>query len=310
MKVHFIALFSLWSSIASASSELTISINNVHAACSGISSELSELKKMAGITTATTSIGTAASSISLGVGLAKVNTDTKITNIQTQLAQMDKNRNLEKITISNPTKLNTELDTYYKSIKEMSPTELNQALSELETKSKKLGNWRTGALATATATNIAGSIMSGTNTIKDDLQTKIDKCVNSVRKLSNTRMQAHLSKTATNNEVSKAEKIIQACEAWTTVDISSINKRSTGATVSSGIGAGLGLAGTITSASANSQSVRNDDKTKEKNLNTAANMLAGGTTAASLSATIFNATQISAIKHATTVAEKCEEALK
>ena len=49
-----------------------------------------------------------------------------------------------------------------------------------------------------------------------------------------------------------------------------------------------------------------DFKNKEKNLNTAANVLAGGTTAASLSATIFNATQISAIKRAATVADECE----
>ena len=72
-----------------------------------------------------------------------------------------------------------------------------------------------------------------------------------------------------------------------------------------------GLAGTITSASANSDGVRNgDDTQREKKLNTAANVLAGGTTAASLSATIFNATQISAIKRAATVADECEGALK
>ena len=64
------------------------------------------------------------------------------------------------------------------------------------------------------------------------------------------------------------------------------------------------------SASANSKDVRDGDSNKEKNLNTAANVLAGGTTAASLSATIFNATQINAIKRAATVADECEGALK
>ena len=124
-------------------------------------------------------------------------------------------------------------------------------------------------------------------------------------------MQARIDGSATNTDLARAENIIRACDAWTTVDISSINKRSTGATVSSGIGAGLGLAGTITSASANSKDVRDgDDKQKEKNLNTAANVLAGGTTAASLSGTIFNATQINAIKRAATVADECEGALR
>ena len=66
----------------------------------------------------------------------------------------------------------------------------------------------------------------------------------------------------------------------------------------------------MTSASANSQSVRDGDVAREKNLNTAANVLAGGTTVASGVATVFNATQINAIKRATTVAEACERALK
>ena len=123
-------------------------------------------------------------------------------------------------------------------------------------------------------------------------------------------MQARIDGSATNADLARAENIIRACDAWTTVDVSSINNRSTGATVSAGIGAGLGLAGTITSASANSDGVRNGDDDKEKKLNTAANVLAGGTTAASLSATIFNATQISAIKRAATVADECEGALK
>lgn len=61
---------------------------------------------------------------------------------------------------------------------------------------------------------------------------------------------------------------------------------------------------------ANSDKVRNDNtdsgKQKEKNLNTASNVLAGTTTVASAAATVFNATQISAIKRVVSVAEKCE----
>ena len=50
-------------------------------------------------------------------------------------------------------------------------------------------------------------------------------------------------------------------------------------------------------------------KQKEKNLNTAANVMAGGATVASGVATIFNATQIGAIKRAVNIAAECEEAL-
>jgi hypothetical protein len=56
--------------------------------------------------------------------------------------------------------------------------------------------------------------------------------------------------------------------------------------------------------------VREGDANKEKNLNTAANVLAGGTTVASGVATVFNATQISAIKRAAAVADGCERALR
>ena len=70
------------------------------------------------------------------------------------------------------------------------------------------------------------------------------------------------------------------------------------------------MAGTITSASANSKDVRDGDSDKEKNLNTTANVLSGVTTVASATATGFNAAQISAIKKVAEVAEKCTGVLK
>jgi hypothetical protein len=84
--------------------------------------------------------------------------------------------------------------------------------------------------------------------------------------------------------------------------------------ISSVVGATTGLAGTVTSAMANTDKTRNDNtdagKQKEKNLNTASNVLAGASTVASATATVFNATQISAIKKVATVAQKCTEVLK
>ena len=83
---------------------------------------------------------------------------------------------------------------------------------------------------------------------------------------------------------------------------------------SSIVGAGTGVVGTITSALANSDKIRNDDsergQQKEKNLNTSANVLAVGSTVASATATVFNATQIKAIKDVAKVASQCSEVLK
>ena len=310
MRIYVGIFMSLMVGVAHANSDLSAAIENVRITCGNISTELTDMKKMAGIATAVTGVGTVAGGVALGTGLAKTNADKEIADLEQQLARLDADRNLQTITIS-ATNLQNELDQYQASIQTLSKSELQEQKSEAEQKSKNLGNIRTGTLAVATATNIAGAVMSGTNRVKGNLKQQIDECLASVKTLSNVRMQARISKTVTDADLARAENIVRACDAWSTVDVSSINNRSTGATVSAGIGAGLGLAGTITSASANSDGVRNgDDKQREKNLNTAANVLAGGTTAAGLSATIFNATQISAIKRAATVADECEGALK
>lgn len=297
MRISVMVLLSLWAGVAHANPDLSAAIENVRTACGNISAELTDMKKMAGITSVVTGVGTVAGGVALGTGLAKANVDKEI----------EAKEKLPLLIIENEQAFRNELSTYAESINKTANTEIGLA----EQKSKNLGNIRTGTLATATATNIAGAVMSGTNRVKGDLKQQIDECLASVKILSNVRMQARIDSSANDTDLARAENIIRACDAWTTVDVSSINNRSTGATVSSGIGAGLGLAGTITSASANSDDVRKgDDTQREKNLNTAANVLAGGTTAAGLSATIFNATQISAIKRAATVADECEGALK
>ena len=312
MRLTFGILLSLMVGVAHANTDLTAAIENVRTTCGNISAELADMKKMAGITTAVTGVGTVAGGVALGTGLAKANVDKEIEELEAQIAELKKSRSgvpVEKLEIANQNKFNQSLEDFFRTYS----AELQQKATELsaaEKKSKTLGNVRTGTMAAATATNIAGAVMSGTNRVKGDLKQQIDECLASVKTLSNVRMQARIDGSATNTDLARAENIIRACDAWTTVDISSINKRSTGATVSAGIGAGLGLVGTITSASANSKDVRDGDSDKEKNLNTAANVLAGGTTAASLSGTIFNATQISAIKRAATVADECEGALK
>lgn len=308
MRLTFGILLSLMVGVAHANTDLTAAIENVRTTCGNISAELSDMKKMAGITTAVTGVGTVAGGVALGTGLAKANVDKEIEELESQIARLIAERGdvpIEHLQIEDEALFKRQVNEFiaYYQAKE-------QEISVAEQKSKNLGNWRTGTLAATTATNIAGAVMSGTNRVKGDLKQQIDECLVSVKTLSNIRMQARIDGSATDTDLARAENIIRACDAWTTVDITSINNRSKGATVSSGIGAGLGLVGTIASASANSKDVHDGDSDKEKNLNTAANVLAGGTTAASLSATIFNATQINAIKHAATVADECEGALR
>lgn len=179
--------------------------------------------------------------------------------------------------------------------------------------SKRLGNWRTGLVAGNTATNIAGATISSTNKVSDDFSTLIGACRAAVNELRNEWMTARLNGADT-KQLDLARHIIDSCGDYDILDVSKINNRADGAMWSSIVGAATGAGGIITSAIANSDKTRNDNsdhgRTSEKNLNTASNVLAVGATVASGTATVFNATQISAIKRAFEIAEKCSGALR
>lgn len=280
-----------------------------YTACVGIDDELSDLKTMAGINTAITSVGTATGVGATVTGLVKSNKDKQIE------IKLEKLREIEQ---KNPGLQST--DAEWDNFESGLTTELANAKIEVEKyqaeieklnqQSKKLGNWRTGLMTGATATNVAGAIIAGTNRVDGDLKTQIDNCISGVKTLRNSIMQARMDGT----DVSEAESIASACGEYEYVDVSKINNRAKGATISSTVGAATGLAGTVASATANSNKIRDAQgdaaQQKEKNLNTASNVLAGATTVASATATVFNATQISAIKKVAAVAEKCTGVLK
>lgn len=308
-----------------ASDALDYAISQARINCLGISDELNHLKTMAGINTAVTGVGTVAGGVALGTGLAKVGVDKKAEDIEIELERLyalASQQNTSELSDIPMDGAFVELDFDISMVPEGRLTEVTQndiavaeaELAKLEAKSKNLGNWRTGTLAVNTATNIAGTIISAGNRVKGDLQLQINECIASIDELSRVRMQVLVDKTADATELEYAERIIQACGEWDMVNISSINSKAKGAAISSGIGIGVGLAGTITSAVANTDATRNDNsesgKQKEQNLNTVSNVLAGGATVASGVSTVFNATQINAIKKAAVVAEQCEEVLK
>ena len=288
---------------------LNDALRATYTACVGIDDELADLKTMAGINTAITSVGTATGVGATVTGLVKADKDKQIE------IKLEKLREIEQ---KNPDLQST--DAEWDNFESGLTTELANAKTEVEKyqaeieklnqQSKKLGNWRTGLIAGATATNAAGAIIAGTNRVDDDLQTQINNCISSVTTLRNSMMQARIN----GEDVSEAETIASACGEYEYVDVSKINNRGRGAMISSTVGAATGLAGTITSATANSNKIRGAQgdaaQQKEKNLNTASNVLAGATTVASATATVFNATQISAIKKVAAVAEKCTGVLK
>ncbi|MCM1294792.1 MAG: hypothetical protein NC311_04515 [Muribaculaceae bacterium] len=280
---------------------LDSAIQNAQQKCIGIADEFNHMKTMAGINTAVTGVGTAAGIGAAVVGFSKAEIDKELDALSRELCgagYCDPN------TIENM----SDEDFFY----DVLPTMEQMAkLVELQDKSKNLGNWRTGLMAGSTATNIAGAIIAGNNKAKTDLRGAIDDCIAATAALRDARMQERVSNPQA--DLTAVDTIISACGAWQYVDLSKINNRANGAMWSSVAGATLGAAGTVTSAVANSNGVRTDasedGRKKEKNLNTASNVLAVGTSVASATATVFNATQISAIKQASNVADECERTL-
>ncbi len=291
-------------------SGLTAAIQNAKNSCSGISDSMSDLKRRAGINTAVTGVGTLSAGVALGAGIVKSNVDKTIETWEVALDDMIKKQQEQQVEF-----IRINLNDVEKSLDEKvkSTDALKSDIAMATDASKKLGNIRTGTLAGTAVLDTAGTIIAANNKVDDDLQTKIDNCMKYIKNLKSEEIRARTENTATEVELATANKIITNCRDWEFVDLSPINKRATGAAVSGGAGAALAVIGAITSASANSNSVRSDNsdagKQKEKNLNTASNVLAGGATAASGVATVFNATQISAIKKAAEMADKCEGAL-
>ena len=295
---------------AHAEMELDNSLRATYSACIGIDEALLDLKKMAGINTAVTAVGTGLGAGATVVGLIKEKKDKQADKIKLDKLEKIANWRLEN-NIKDPSDEEIAQFVANMTLDSANNTNVETELSKLNKQSKKLGNWRTGLLAGNTVTNVAGAVIAGTNRVDGDLQSQIDNCKNSLKNLQSAIMQAKLN----GEDINEAQTIYNTCNEFNYVDISKINKRAKGATISSIVGATTGLTGTVTSAMANSDSVRNQGiggtrTTKEKNLNTASNVLAGASTVASATATVFNATQIKAIKDVANVASKCSEVLK
>ena len=311
MKRFIPFLFTLFVMPAIADTQiLTDALRATYTACIGIDEELTDLKKMAGLNTAITAVGTATGAGATVVGVVKTAKDKKAETLEVILKEIEeKSKNHQEMTDTEISVFMSEFNSAYQTIL-TSEDEIESELDKTIKQSKSLGNWRTGLMAGSTATNVAGAIIASTNKVDEDLETQIKACVKSVNNLRSAIMQARMDGT----DISEAQSIATTCGEFEYADLSKINKRAQSATISAGIGAATGLAGTITSASANSDATRDDNtesgKKREKNLNTASNILAGTTTVAGATATAFNATQIKAIKQVAQIAANCTEVLK
>jgi len=287
---------------------LNIMLGEARRNCSGISKKINDMKTMAGINTAVTGVGALAGGGAIGTGLVKAAKDREIGNLQELLKHVDRlereNPNLTP-TAEETARFNEAFKAYGENV-----GQVESDIDKLKRESKTLGNWRTGLLAGNTAANVAGAVIAGGNTADGDLTSAISACKKSVANLEKARVQAGFDSSTNPQALLAAQRIITACGRYNGEDLQSIDGRAKGAMFASIGGAVIGGVGTAASAGANSDQTRSGDKDAEKNLNTAANVMAVGATASSAVATIFNGAQIAAINKAAATAKNCEEALR
>lgn len=286
--------------------DLDVAVQKVRENCLGINSRLDHMKLMAGISTGVGAVGTAVGAGALAAGIVKANTDKAIEDLlekivkKTEKGQQASDKELDDLIAD----LEKNWDKYTTKDAEMTKVD------ELTKKSKTLGNVRTGLLATNTATQVAGAALSSQTKVDGSLKEQINRCIVASDDLKESMQQARLE----NKDTTRAKRIVEACGEYRYVDLSKINNLATGATVTSSIGAVAGGVGTITSAVANTDSTRNDNtkdgKAKEKNLNTASNVLSGVSTATSAVSTVLNGVQIATIKKVVSVSDNCEKELQ
>lgn len=299
-----------------ADEELTAAMNNARAACGGISEQFENIKKMAGINTAITGVGTGVGAGAVATGIMKNNTDQEIADIDAALEKFKSGASI--ISDAEYSEIGFSAADLVAAINggdaaqadETKVSELEMARAAAVEKSKNLGNARTGLMAAGTATSIAGAVIAGKNQASSELKDKIQNCIAAVNTLATVKMQSRMNNSATEYELVRADNIISACGKYANVNADKINDLARVATVSSAIGAGTGISGTITSAVANSDNTRSGDANRANNLNTASNVLAGATTVTSAVSTVFNAVQIKTAREIIEISDACQETLK
>lgn len=267
-----------------AMSNLNTKIAVVQEACSGIKQNFDTIFGLSVGTAVSSGVGTFAAGSALAVGIAKANIDKKI-------------EELEKL-------------SSYELYQQVVALEKQNQKSALEKKSKQLGHARTGLMAGATATSAVSTGTSvGAVITADKLAKKIEECNANLQalKIAKGKLEAEGGKSE------QAENIIKNCTGYDKGNITVLKNLATANAVVSGVGTATALSGTITSALANTDKIRNDNsekgKKKEKNLNLVSNIFAGITTGTSAASTGLSAAQIIKAKKDSEMAEKCEGVL-
>lgn len=264
--------------------------------CSDINIELQQIKKSEIANTVVTGVGTAAAGGALVAGIKKKDFDKKAEELDKQMENVKNMTSQEFVSFLKNMARYQELKEQYNSLCKMK--------YDYQARATKLGNVRTGLMAGNTVTAVAGTVISHKNqsksdTIKDMIQTCLDTIKDNEQKIGQTMFDCE------RKQYENLKNAVSKCRELSTDNMDKVFRQNKISAISSGINIGTGAAGTITSALAN----QNKYDQKTKNLNTAANVLAGTSAVASGVSTVFNATTLKSINSNLRASQSCEEAL-
>lgn len=330
--------------VAMAESDAEIALNDAIGAarlsCSGISARMENIKKMAGIGTVVNAAGTVAGAGGVAAGHFKMDADAKAMGASMAKSQSDaiiaKLRKQElsaqnqaalkyAFSISPDLEKNLKILAEDDDAKEQTITAYEalsansqKTINEQQKKSDTLGNVRTGLFAMDTVSNVAGAVVASKTVADDDFIEQINKCVESLSKLSDarTRVKVEDGANANQQQMNLSQNILDKCGEYKSLDLKQLNNLGKGAMIANSVGAATGAVATITSALGTNKKVSTieaysqEDAKKFFKTNHTSNIMGGVTTAASLTGTVLNATQIKTVKKTLEITQACEEALQ
>lgn len=264
--------------------------------CTGINLELQNIKKYEIADTVVTGVGTVAAGGALYAGIKKKDIDKKAEELAKKMNNIENMSDAEFVAFLKEMARYQELKEQYNSMCQMK--------HDFEAKSKKLGNIRTGLMVGNTATAVAGTIISNKNKKdSDSIKDMIEICLDTIKVNEQKIGQSMID--CGRNQYEKLKKAVLECKMLSTENMEKVSKHNKVSTIVSGVNIGTGTAGVITSALAN----HNKYDRKTKNMNTAANVLAGTSAVASGVSTVFNATTLKSINNNLRASEACEKAI-
>lgn len=119
--------------------DLDDALRATYTACMGIDDSLSDLKKMAGINTAITGVGTGLGAGATVVGIVKANKDKRIAELEKELERLKEIQNRTTFSVPNKAEVLSGLDEYYKQNQDPNK-QLEDDIEKMTKQSKKLGN--------------------------------------------------------------------------------------------------------------------------------------------------------------------------